>query len=129
MIRKSALTPDLRFDETIKVGEDIDFYQRFFYRHEVRYITEPLAYYREYAQSDRLSKQHARYLGIGLKMISNFKAMGVGNKVSLRRIADRLLEMEIRHYRQAYPERESPVPNWKRQLFPFRCLKQYFSGT
>ena len=31
LIRKKVFTEDLLFDETIKVGEDVDFYQRMFY--------------------------------------------------------------------------------------------------
>ena len=128
MIRRSAFSKDLLFDESIKVGEDIDFYQRFFFRFSVRYIAEPLAYYREYEQTERLSVQRAKYLGIGLKMLDNFKTMGV-NKLQRWRIAQRLLTMEIRHFNLAYPERSLQIPIWKRSLFPIGCLKQYFSQT
>jgi len=31
---------DLIFDESIRVGEDVDFYQRMFYRHKIYYIEE-----------------------------------------------------------------------------------------
>ncbi|WP_435577742.1 glycosyltransferase family 2 protein [Gilvibacter sp.] len=126
MICKSAFADDLLFDETIKVGEDIDFYQRFCYRYPVRYINEPLALYREYEQTDRLSAQRAKYLGIGLKMLRNFSAMGVGG-FQRWKIAQRLLTMELRHYAQAYPDRPLKIPAWRRKAFPIGCLKQYFS--
>lgn len=35
-----------------------------FYRHKVLYINEPLAYYREYEDSVRLSLQRVNYIGI-----------------------------------------------------------------
>lgn len=87
LIRKTVFQPDLLFDETIKVGEDIDFYQRMFYRHKVFYIEEPLAYYRDYADEKRLSLQTDKYIGIESKMYSNFLKMNINNLFVLHIIA------------------------------------------
>ena len=76
LIRKKVFQPDLMFDETIKVGEDIDFYQRLFYRHKVSYIDEPLAFYREYNNDKRLSIQKEKYIGVEKKNVSEFKKNG-----------------------------------------------------
>ncbi|SHN09801.1 glycosyltransferase [Polaribacter sp. KT 15] len=95
LIRKKVFTKDLLFDETIKVGEDIDFYQRMFYRHKVVYIDEPLAYYREYADVKRLSLQKEKYIGIEKKMLSNFKKMGVKSLITILRIKYKLAKSII----------------------------------
>jgi len=91
LIRKKVFQSDLLFDEDIKVGEDIDFYQRMFYRHRVFYIDEPLAFYREYEDENRLSLQQEKYIGIEKKMYFNFKKMGIRNPIILNAIARRLL--------------------------------------
>jgi|TARA_B110000908_G_C10223401_1_gene436571 glycosyltransferase involved in cell wall biosynthesis len=95
LIRKKVFTKDLLFDETIKVGEDVDFYQRLFYRHKVYYINEPLAYYREYDNPTRLSTQKVKYLGLEKKMYANFLKMGVRNPITLHRIAIKLLRSAV----------------------------------
>ncbi len=86
LIRKSVFKSDMMFDETIKVGEDVDFYQRMFYRHKVFYVEEPLAYYREYSSQDRLSTKLDSYIGIEKKMLKNFENMGIKNFLILYRI-------------------------------------------
>lgn len=96
LIRKKVFQPDLLFDETIKVGEDVDFYQRMFFRHKVQYINEPLAFYREYNNQERLSVQREKYIGIEKKMYSNFKKMGVRNPFILYLIAIKLAKSAIR---------------------------------
>ena len=90
LIRKSVFKFDLMFDETIKVGEDVDFYQRMFYRHKVFYIEEPLAFYREHDIDVRLSKKLDKYIGLEEKMLRNFKNMGVNNFFILYKIKIRL---------------------------------------
>ncbi len=95
LIRKSVFTDDLLFDETIMVGEDIDFYQRMFYRHKVKYINEPLAYYREYSDAKRLSLQKEKYIGIEKKMLLNFKKMGVKSFITTLRIKYKLAKSII----------------------------------
>ncbi|WP_203293118.1 glycosyltransferase family 2 protein [Luteirhabdus pelagi] len=124
LIRKEVFDAGLKFDETIKVGEDIDFYQRLFFRHEIHYIQEPLAEYRIYEAANRLSKKRAAYLGIGLKMMDNFKAMGVRNKWVLHRIASRLVTMEVRNHRLAYPEKSLQFSSFEKFAFPNRCLRK-----
>lgn len=90
LIRKKVFTKDLLFDETIKVGEDIDFYQRMFFRHKVYYISESLAYYREYNNNDRLSLKIKKYIGVEKKLLNNLKKMGVNNLFILYKIKVRL---------------------------------------
>jgi glycosyltransferase involved in cell wall biosynthesis len=90
LIRKSVFADDLLFDETIKVGEDIDFYQRMFYRHKVKYINEPLAFYREYENTARLSKQLKKYVGVEKKQFVNLKKMNIKNPISIYFITLRL---------------------------------------
>jgi glycosyltransferase involved in cell wall biosynthesis len=90
LIRKKVFTEDLLFDESIKVGEDIDFYQRMFYRHKVFYIEEPLAYYREYKDTHRLSRQQEKYVGVEKKQLENFKKMNIKNPINLYCITLRL---------------------------------------
>ena len=95
LIRKKVFQPDLLFDETIKVGEDVDFYQRMFFRHKVHYINEPLAFYREYNNQERLSVQREKYIGIEKKMYANFKKMRIKNPFVLHRIAVKLVKSTI----------------------------------
>ncbi|MES2239805.1 MAG: glycosyltransferase family 2 protein [Bacteroidota bacterium] len=103
LIRKTVFKQDLLFDESIKVGEDVDFYQRMFYRHKVFYIDEPLAFYREYNDADRLSLQLKKYVGIEKKMFLNFKKMGIKNPFILHFIAVRLLKKAIEKNNLLYP--------------------------
>ncbi len=126
LIKKDTLVAPLVFDTNIKVGEDIDFYQRYFYKYKVAYIHKPLANYREYGANQRLSLQRKKYIGIGAKMIVNFKAMGVHAPWILHRIASRLLAMEQANWRLAYPEHSMVIPKWKQLLKPQYCLKTYF---
>ncbi|OIV43181.1 glycosyltransferase family 2 protein [Flavobacterium johnsoniae] len=91
LIRKEVFQSDLLFDESIMVGEDIDFYQRMFYRHKVYYINEPLAFYREYLDGARLSVQRKKYIGIEKKMYENFKRMRIKNPFVLYWIRVKLL--------------------------------------
>ncbi|WP_339836295.1 glycosyltransferase family A protein [uncultured Flavobacterium sp.] len=100
LIRKSVFRPDMLFDEDIKVGEDVDFYQRMFYRHKVYYFKEPLAFYREYTNEDRLSKKHEKYIGIERKMLLNFKKMGINNIFVLYRIKLTLAKSAIVKWNQ-----------------------------
>lgn len=90
LIRKEVFQPDLLFDESIKVGEDVDFYQRMFYRHKLFYINEPLAFYREYQNKERLSIQRKKYIGVEKKMYINFKKMKIKNPFILYWICVRL---------------------------------------
>jgi glycosyltransferase involved in cell wall biosynthesis len=90
LIRKSVFKPDLLFDETIKVGEDIDFYQRMFFRHKIFYINEPLAFYREYKNVTRLSLQLEKYVGVEKKQMLNLKKMNIKNPIYIYLITLRL---------------------------------------
>ena len=105
LIRKKVFQPDLLFDETIKVGEDIDFYQRMFYRHKVQYINEPLAFYREYNNQERLSLQKDKYIGIEKKMYANFKKMKIINSFILYLIAVTLLKKAIEKNNSLCPKK------------------------
>ena len=110
------------------MGEDADFYQRFFYRNPVKYIEEPLAYYRQHQHQQRLSKDPREYLGISGRMYSNYKAMGVNNPFVLRKIARKLAVMEARNYAAANPGKPALFSALKLKLFPISCIKPYISG-
>ncbi|KAF2081179.1 glycosyltransferase family 2 protein [Flavobacterium sharifuzzamanii] len=126
LIRKKVFQSDLVFDESIKVGEDIDFYQRMFYRHKVYYINEPLAFYREYDHPDRLSLQQKKYLGIEKKMYHNFKRMKIKNPFILYYIKVRLLKSHINRNNMIFennPINVSDMGVWLRTNY---FIKKYF---
>lgn len=129
LIRKSVFTKDLLFDETILIGEDVDFYQRLFYRHQVYYIDEPLAYYRDFGDEKRLSKQRSKYIGLEVKMIENFKRMGVSNIFLLNKIARKLIIQAIRNWNLAFPNQKKKKNNIKYYLSPITYLKTGFNKT
>ena len=116
----------MMFDESIKVGEDIDFYQRLFYRHKVLYMKEPLAYYRTYDDEKRLSTQREKYLGMELKMLSNFKQMGVKNPFKLHRIAIRLLKQAVKNWNNIYKLNKIKLSKFNLYIRPIYCLNNYF---
>lgn len=124
LIRKKVFTKDLLFDETIKVGEDIDFYQRMFYRHKVIYIDETLAFYREYDDANRLSIQNDKYLGIEKKMYVNFIKMGVNNPFKLYKIANKLLMCYVNRYNAIFPEKKIKLTFVEKYLLPKQTLKR-----
>jgi hypothetical protein len=117
----------IRFHEGLQAGEDADFYQRFFYSHTVKYIEEPLACYREHDTSGRLSKDREAYLGLSGIMFDNLKAMGIKNRIRLKKIARKLALMEARNYAAVYHEAKPLFSPWHLHLFPIRSLKQYIS--
>lgn len=117
----------MTFDEEIKVGEDIDFYQRMFYLYKVYYINEALALYREYSNVQRLSVQREKYIGIEKKMFSNFRKMGIKNPILLYKIARRLLASAIRIWDEVYPENPKKISKLDLYLRPTYCLNNYFN--
>ena len=125
LIRKTVFQSDMLFDETIKVGEDVDFYQRMFYRHKVYYINEPLAFYREYANQERLSKQLEKYIGIEKKMYCNFKKMGIINLFVLYRIKLRLALTAALKWKEYYGNREYRINCLKILLNPSSIINKY----
>jgi glycosyltransferase involved in cell wall biosynthesis len=124
LIRKKVFRPDMFFDESIATREDVDFYQRLFYRHKVIYIDEPLAYYREYDNQDRLSLQKEKYIGVEKKMYQNFKTMGIKNPFHLYFIALKLAKSNIRTHNNVHTKRPLKVNRIKLLLNPFRYLKE-----
>ena len=124
LIRKSVFTDDLLFDETIKVGEDIDFYQRMFYRHKVKYINEPLAFYREYNDNSRLSFQNLKYIGLEQKIYDNFISMGVKNPFVLYKIAFRLLISGLKRYNDIFIEEPIKINFIDKYLFPRKMMRK-----
>ncbi|MBX2826551.1 MAG: glycosyltransferase [Flavobacteriaceae bacterium] len=128
LIKREALTEDLRFDESIKAGEDQDFYQRFFYRHPIHYLDEDLAYYRVYESDQRLSQQVNLYEGIALKMYHNLKESGIGNPWVLHRIAKRLLRYATHHWERSHPGKSLKIPKFNAYFRPLYCLKTYFKS-
>ena len=111
------------FDESIKVGEDVDFYQRMFYRHKVFYVEEPLAYYREYTSQDRLSTKLEKYLGLETKIYFNLVKMGIKNPFTLYRIALKLAQAGIRNINLFYGIKKITISKWKLYLNPFFYVK------
>lgn len=126
LIRKKVFQRDLMFDENIKVGEDVDFYQRMFYRHKVFYINEPLAFYRQYEDQNRLSVQLEKYIGIEKKMYINFKEMGITNSFVLYEIALRLLKSAEKKWNQVYLSNPVSINKFDFYFRPVYCLKNYF---
>ncbi|RUT70385.1 glycosyltransferase [Flavobacterium cupreum] len=127
LIRKEVFQADLLFDESIKIGEDVDFYQRMFYRHKVHYINEPLAYYREYDNADRLSLQRKKYIGLHKKMFFNFKKMGITNPFLLHKIARRLLLSATNMWNEIYPQNQVKINKIDLYLRPVYCLCNFFA--
>ncbi|PKH67677.1 hypothetical protein CXF59_07160 [Flavobacterium sp. ALD4] len=126
LVRKKVFQPDLLFDETIKVGEDVDFYQRMFYRHKVCYINEPLAFYREYNNKERLSVQREKYVGIEKKMYANFKRMKIKNPFILYLIAVKLLEKAIKKNNSLYFVEKKTISRINIYFRPRYFLNRYF---
>ena len=125
LIRKEAFESDLMFDENIKIGEDLDFYQRFFYRYRVLYINEPLAQYRDHEDKKRLSLMRKKYIGIENKIYKNFKNMGVNNPFVLYRIARRLLVQAERNWSRVYGENKKIISKFDRVCRPSKALKLF----
>lgn len=123
LIRKKIFTSGLFFDETIKVGEDIDFYQRMFYRHKVIYIDEPLAYYRHYTSKTRLSLQKDKYIGLEKKIYNNFVNMGIKNPFVLNKIASRLLVSGVKRYNLFFPNKPIRLSFLDKYFFPIKKIK------
>ena len=128
LIRNKVFQQDLMFDENIKVGEDIDFYQRMFYRHKVLYINEPLAFYRQYASQKRLSIQREKYIGVEKKMYLNFIKMGIRNPFVLYWISKKLLQSAIRIQNEVFVNSTLRVSKLDLYLRPAYCLKKYFNA-
>jgi glycosyltransferase involved in cell wall biosynthesis len=127
LIRKTVFQSDLLFDESIKVGEDVDFYQRMFYRHKVYYINEPLAFYREYNNSARLSVQRENYIGIEKKVFLNLKKMGLRNPILLYKISQRLLIGALRTWNEVYPQNPLKISKIDFYFRPVYFLNNYIS--
>lgn len=125
LIRKKVFRPDLMFDESIKVGEDVDFYQRMFYRHKVFYINEPLAFYRQYTDENRLSVQVEKYIGIEKKMYFNFKRMGIKNPIVLYFIALKLLKSEERKWNHNYSKNIYKINRFNLYIKPAYYLGKF----
>lgn len=125
LVRATVFQPDLLFDESIKIGEDVDFYQRMFYRHKVYYINEPLAFYREYNNSERLSIQKEKYIGIEKKMFSNFKRMGLKNPILLYKISQRLLMSALRTWNEVHPQNPVKISKIDFYFRPVYFLNNY----
>jgi glycosyltransferase involved in cell wall biosynthesis len=122
LIRKKVFQKDLMFDESIKVGEDIDFYHRMFFRHKVLYIDEPLAFYRDHQDKERLSLQEIKYLGIEKKIFANLKNMGISNVFILHRIAIYLVKSSLRRWNEVHPERPKKINMFLLRMRPIYYL-------
>lgn len=127
VLMKREAVGDLRFDENLSAGEDADFYQRIFYYNQAKYIEEPLAFYREHEDPERLSKNTEQYLCLCGAMYVNLKALGIKNPFALRKIAIQLLKMEMRNYTAVYPNRPPRFSDWIIWAFPISTIKLYIS--
>lgn len=125
LIRKSVFKTDMLFDEDIKVGEDVDFYQRMFYRHKVFYINDTLAFYREYQNEKRLSKQLEKYIGIEKKMLTNFKKMNIKTPFVLYKIKLRLAKSSILRWKQFYNNDNLKISTFKLYINPTAYINKY----
>lgn len=124
LIRKKVFSKKMFFDETIKIGEDLDFYWRMFYKHKVLYINQPLAYYRDYSDIKRLSIQKEKYLGIEKKIYDNFVKMGIKNPFVLQKIAVVLLKTLIRRNNSIKSKKKISLNLFETIFFAKRNLKQ-----
>jgi glycosyltransferase involved in cell wall biosynthesis len=125
LIRKIVFQHDMLFDEEIKVGEDVDFYQRMFYRHKVFYIQEPLAFYREYVSQERLSKQLEKYIGIEKKMYRNFIKMGIKNPFVLYKIQLRLAKRAISRFIECKGDGQQIISLFKLYRRPLSYINKF----
>jgi len=122
LLRKKVFEK-VQFDETLVVGEDLDFYQRLFYYFKVFYIQEPLAYYRDSNAISRLSHKEEKYLGIESRFFNNFLEMGIKNPFTLYKIALKLAQSGIRNYNNYYQDNNIKVSKIKLILNPFYYVK------
>lgn len=126
LIRKCVFKTDLIFDEALIVGEDVDFYQRLFFRHRVYYVNEPLAYYREYDNQERLSLQTKLYIGVEEKMYQNFKGMGIQNPFLLYFIAIKLVKRAIEKWNLIYVNEQIKINRLILYCKPIYYLNKLF---
>jgi glycosyltransferase involved in cell wall biosynthesis len=113
----------IQFDESIKVGEDVDFYQRMFYFFEVYYLAEPLALYRDDENPNRLSKKIEKYVGLEYVMYQNIKKMGVKNPIILYKIAVKLAKAAVRNWNNTFPSKKIKRNKLNLLLNPYYYLK------
>jgi glycosyltransferase involved in cell wall biosynthesis len=111
------------FDETIQVGEDLDFYWRMFYLFRVEYVNEPLALYRESTDPNRLSKMIHKYVGIEKIIFDNFKKMKFINFITLHKIAMKLSRSSLRRWNNLNRNNRKEVSNFILALNPYIYLK------
>ncbi len=128
LIRRKVFN-NIRFDENIMVGEDIDFYQRLFYKHKVYYINEPLSYYRDNDNIERLSRKFDKYIGIESVLYSNLLKMGIKNPITLYRIALKLAQVGIMRINTSNNFKILNISKWKLYLNPFYYVKNITSLT
>lgn len=122
LLRKKVFEK-VQFDETLAVGEDLDFYQRMFYHFKVFYVQEPLAYYRDALVISRLSHNEDKYVGVESRIFTNFLKMGIKNPFTLYKIALRLAQSGIRNYNNYHQENKIEVSKIRLIMNPFYYLK------
>lgn len=121
LIRKEVFQ-NLKFDEKIMVGEDIDFYQRLFFFYKIYYINEPLALYRIDNNIDRLSNKKDKYLGVEIKLFKNLIKNKM-NFVTKYFIALKLAKTHLKRCEDLNLLKISKVEKIKLILNPFIYLK------
>lgn len=119
---KKEVFETIIFDEKIKVGEDLDFYWRFFYYFNIYYIDESLAYYRDSNDIKRLSKLRDKYIGVDYKIYTNFKSMKV-NPVVLYFVAIKLAKNAIKCWNEVFFQDKKSISTINLIIRPIYFLK------
>lgn len=122
LIRRKVFESNLRFDETLKASEDLDFYNRFFYWHKIFYISKPLAFYRVYDSEDRLSLMEEAYKGVELQMLNNLMQMGIKNPIVRHRIAVVLLKKTLNKLKRKHSNFNFKLSKFDELIFPKETL-------
>ncbi|GAB1309285.1 glycosyltransferase [Urechidicola sp. KH5] len=96
LIRRGVFKRGLRFDERIKSGEDMDFYNRLFFYHKIYCHSDSLAYYRVYQDNSRLSLNNENYKEARVLMYDNFRTIKIGNPIIRYRLAHLFLKRIVK---------------------------------
>ena len=123
LFRKEVFSKIL-FDESIKVGEDLDFYWRLFYFFKVFYIQESLALYRDNNDTNRLSKLKQKYIGVEYKIYRNFSSMNI-NPIVLYLVAIKLTKSASQRWHEIFPNEKRKFHTFNLIFRPIHCLKHF----
>lgn len=125
LIRKRVFRDDLMFDESLFAGEDADFYQRLFYRHQVKYMIEPLAFYREYSDDKRLSTHIDKYTYVEKTTYNNLLKMGIKNPITKHRMAIKLLRGAVNRKNTISSTSKFKLSIFDEYIRPIKTLQRF----